>query len=103
MSKNHGRSGHQERAEALGVAAGKHLQAPWLKIGGENGGFQLGKSMCQGENLKKWSIIYNKFGETLNLGENYRKFEWNSHDGIFLSKMEVDIGFLIYDGNETQN
>ena len=36
----------QERAEALGVAAGKHLQAPekpwqltWLKIGGENGGF----------------------------------------------------------------
>ena len=102
----------QERADALGVAAGKHLQAPWLKIGGENGGFQLGKSMCQGENLKKWSIIYNKFGETLNLGENYRKFKWNSHDlsrknerrlGILPSKMEVDTGFLINDGNETQN
>ena len=53
-----------------------------------------------------------KFGETLNLGENYRKFEWNSHDlsrtnerrlGILPSKMEVDTGFLIYDGNETQN
>jgi hypothetical protein len=44
----------QERAETLGVAAGKHLQAV-VKMAVSS----WENPMCQGENLKKWSFIYN--------------------------------------------